>query len=353
MSCWAPALKSTEKVPTSATSGTANGFNPSASSGGGSYSNAPPYVGSSWEAPVAAVAYNAPSKDVSKPVYQLVPHREPSRTQSGVQREPAASVSSSSSSGPDQSGYRVSSVKREPATSTQPGDAFQPPSQDINWAVAPPSIFAGEEMSTETHGAGFSRPETKSPHHPPAPRYQAGELSQYEQIAENGDYETETEKQGFLAPPPMPPSARRGFTSEPRSKPSMGGSWGPYLYYDYKFLTGQYPPGTFSHYSSSNEQGNDKWQDLHYRRYYYTYNPSPAQQLETPAVPQSSEDPWSPVKSPVMAPYGQGGAAAGLPAPSQGNFMQPGWYEVPTLYQAGGHNLGKDPVLFERSDKDA
>ncbi|KAM7417624.1 hypothetical protein PAMA_017318 [Pampus argenteus] len=326
-------------------------FNPSASSGGGSYLNAPPYVGSSQE---ASVAYSAPSRDVSRPVYQLVPHREPSRPQSLVHREPAASVSSSSSSGPDLSGYRVSPVKRNPASSTQPGDAHQPLSMDINWAVAPPSIFsAGEETSAETHGVGFSRPETKSPHHlPPPPQYQAGELSQFAQMAENGDYEMETEKQGFLAPPPMPVSASQGFTSQPLSNPSMGGSWGPYLYYDYNFLTGQYPPGTFSHFSSSNEQGSDKWQDLHYRRYYYTYNPSPTQQLETPAVPQSFEGPWSPVKSPVMAPYGQGGAAAGLHAPSGGDFMQPGRYEAPTLHRAGGHNLGKtdEPGLVENKD---
>ena len=195
-----------------------------------------------------------------------------------------------------------------------------------------------------TRGVGSSRPENVSPPLP-GPEYQAGELSQFEQTSEKGDYQTETEEQGFLPPPPLPVSASagEGFTSQPQPESSMGGSWGfyPYPYYDYMFLTGQYPPGTVSHYSSSNEQGSDKWRDAQYVRYYPSSNPGPAQQTETFAVPQSFEDPRPPVKHPQMAhygyPYGQGGAAAGVPAASHGSFMQPGLYHAP----AAGHNLGK------------
>lgn len=171
---------------------------------------------------------------------------------------------------------------------------------------------------------------------PPGPEYQAGELSHFEQAFENGDYQTETEEQGFF--PSMQKSAGQGFTSQPQPE-FVGGSWGTFPY-DYMFLTGQYPAGTVSHFSSSNEQGNDNWQDIHYVRYHYPYNTSPAQQTETAVT-----YPSAPVKSPMMAAYGQGGAAAGAPA-SHGNFMQPVHYEVPTLSQAGGSNLGKVSVTL-------
>ncbi|CAK6971953.1 protein PRRC2A-like [Scomber scombrus] len=200
-----------------------------------------------------------------------------------------------------------------------------PLKQDMNWAVAPLSVSAGMERSAGTPGVGSSGPVNVSPpiYPPPPPAYQAGELSHLEEAFEHGDYETETEDQGFYPPPlPMQASAGQAFTSQPLPGPGLGRYWGGgYPYYDYMFLTGQYPPGTYTHLSFNQEQGMDNWEDAHYRRYY------PAQQTETVAVPQRSKDPRSAVK----AHYGQGGAAAGVSAPSRGSFMQP----------AGGYNLGK------------
>lgn len=111
------------------------GFNPSASYGSGSYSNAAPYLGSSQEAPSSqfgpgpAMSYSAPSKGVSTPAYQPVPQREPSYVQSGVPSASVAYISSSSSSGPALSEHRGTSVRKNPASSTPQGAVFQPGSQ--------------------------------------------------------------------------------------------------------------------------------------------------------------------------------------------------------------------------------
>lgn len=207
---------------------------------------------------------------------------------------------------------------------------------EIDWLVKPLSQFSrGEEVSTGAHGVDFGTPENVSPPFP-GPMYQAGHLSHYEGSVENGAYESETEEQGLPPPPPPPPppmrggSAGQGFISQPQPE---YGRLGVYpSYYDYMFLTGQYPPGTVSHASSSYEHGRDSWQDVHYVRDYAPYNPGPAQ--------QHFEAPRQPVKSP-LAGYRQGGAQPFLPAPYSTNAMQSGWFEAPTHSQAGGYNAGK------------
>ncbi|XP_037635252.1 circumsporozoite protein-like isoform X2 [Sebastes umbrosus] len=72
------------------------------------------------------------------------------------------------------------------------------------------------------------------------------------------------------------------------------------------FVTGQYPPGTVTHTTTSYEQGRDHWQDVHYVRDAPHY-PAPAQQIETFTGdftdPESLEDP--------VAGSGQGDAQAG------------------------------------------
>ena len=144
---------------------------------------------------------------------------------------------------------------------------------------------------------GSSRPENVSP---PGPEYQAGELSQFEQTSESGFYQTETEDEGFL-PPPLPMQLSAG-----QAESSMGGRWFPFLPYpyDYMFVTGQYPPGTFSHSISSSEQGSDNWEDVHYMR--------------NPASSSTGAQSFKALRSP-----GHGGAAAGVSAPSGGGFMLP------------------------------
>ncbi|KAL7396080.1 hypothetical protein ABVT39_028245 [Epinephelus coioides] len=325
------------------------GSGPGASYGGG-HSNAAPnydsYHGaSSGQYSPGAVGHSyAPSAGVSTS-YEAAP--EPSVPQPAVHRGPASSAGSSSSSGPAFQLYRGNPMRLSPANSGHSGAAFQLGPRDMNWAVAPPSLLSGgEEMSTGARAAASSQPENVSP---PESMYQAGELSHFEESFEHGNSERETEEQGWMPPPPPLPFAASeesagagfisqpqpdsGFISQPQPEPNMGGSWFPYPYYDYMFLTGQYPPGTVTHTSSSFEQGRDHWQDAHYERYYQPQNPAPAEQTETftdLAAPLTIVK--RPVKTPVMAGYRQGGART---APSHGRFRQP------AHSQAGGNNMVK------------
>lgn len=126
----------------------------------------------------------------------------------------------------------------------------------------------------------------------PEPEYQGGELSHYEDAAEHGFYERETERQGSPQPhphpplpphphPPLPPphafaTPEKVFTSG--SYPVIP-PWNFYpYYYDYQLLTGQYPPGTYTHVSTNFEHGRDAWQDVHYLKEDVPYNPEPVQE---------------------------------------------------------------------------
>ncbi|XP_068451561.1 annexin A7-like [Clinocottus analis] len=214
---------------------------------------------------------------------------------------------------PEFSGYSDPVGRRNPASAAQPGAAFQPGPRDVNWA--PPSLSGSEEMSSGTP-VGSSFPGPVSPIFPPEPMYQAGELSHFESSFDHGDNERETEEQGGLVLPPPPfyeqGYAGQGFVSQPQPDGNIGESWGPgpfpgpvpgpYPFYDFMFLTGQYPPGTVSHASNSYEQGRDYWEDVHYVR---DGQPGPGQQMEpvtNSAVPQSFRDPNT-----MMAGYGQAG----------------------------------------------
>ncbi|XP_037635261.1 uncharacterized protein LOC119493846 isoform X10 [Sebastes umbrosus] len=111
------------------------------------------------------------------------------------------------------------------------------------------------------------------------------------------------------------------------------------------FVTGQYPPGTVTHTTTSYEQGRDHWQDVHYVRDAPHY-PAPAQQIETFTGdftdPESLEDPVAGSgqgdaqtgSGKGSAHYGQGGADAGYGL-GYGAFWQP------VNRQAGDYNLGK------------
>ncbi|XP_074504871.1 uncharacterized protein LOC141775426 isoform X2 [Sebastes fasciatus] len=312
--------------------------------------------------PGAVRPNNAPSNGVSTPSYQAVPQWYPSVPQPTVQRGPAPSVGSS---GPVFSGNRGTAVRPNPASSAQPGGAFQSGPQ--GWSVAPPTHFSGgEEMSTGTRGVVPGQPEDVSP---AGSMYQAGELSNYAKKFEHGNSERETEEQGWLPPPPpLPVSvekyARQGFTIQPQ--PNFNSeSWGPYPRHAFMFVTGQHPPGTVTHTTSSYEQGRDHWQDVHYVRD-APYYPAPAQQIETFTGdftdPESLEDPVAGSgqgdaqagsgKGGAQAGSGQGGAQAGSgQGGAQAGYGQGGAHAgyglgygafwQPVNHQAGGYNLGK------------
>ncbi|XP_037635256.1 glycine-rich cell wall structural protein 1.8-like isoform X5 [Sebastes umbrosus] len=138
------------------------------------------------------------------------------------------------------------------------------------------------------------------------------------------------------------------------------------------FVTGQYPPGTVTHTTTSYEQGRDHWQDVHYVRDAPHY-PAPAQQIETFTGdftdPESLEDPVAGSgqgdaqagsgqgdaqtgsgKGSAQAGsgkggahYGQGGAQAGYGqgGADAGYGLGYGAFWQPVNRQAGDYNLGK------------
>lgn len=181
-----------------------------------------------------------------------------------------------------------------------------------------------------------------SPPDPYVPQYQAGELSQYAEVYENGNSESETEEQ---VPPPPPPGVQTSNQGSTHERPQLrpGGLLVPY--YDYMFLTGQYPPGTVSHSSSSFEQGSDYWQDAHYIRDYFPVYPSTEQIQTMPQVfeaPQYVQQPSQLVKQIIgSTSYGQSGTEPGSAEPSgtvgpQGSYIQAAVFEQPHWYSPVG-----------------
>ncbi|XP_059202503.1 uncharacterized protein LOC131981975 [Centropristis striata] len=199
------------------------------------------------------------------------------------------------------------------ASPAQSGAAFQSAPREISWAVAPLSLSGDAEMSAGARAAA-SGPGAL----PPGPVYQAGDLSHFESSIEHGNSERETEEQGWLPPPPpyMPESeesAGESFIGQPETDSNMGGIWGPYPSYNYMFLTGQYPAGTYTHGSSSFEHGSDSSQEDHYERYHFTYMPVVEQQMAPAKTPVKG-----PAKAPMQAPV-QGSRAS-----SYGGFRKQG-----------------------------
>ncbi|XP_018535455.1 uncharacterized protein LOC108885549 [Lates calcarifer] len=265
---------------------------------------------------------SAPAAGVSAPAYQPAPQPEPSLSQ------PAVHVGSSSSSRPVVSRHHGSTVGYHAVAPPPPGAASQPGPHEVDWALAPPGVFSGEEQPAHApvHSGTSGYVSPPYPPYPPQPMYEAGELSHYEENYEMGDYLRETEDQGYAAPvppPPMPMSAEPSFTSPPRPGPGpgVGGGWGGYPYFDYRLLYGDYPPGTYTHFSSNFEQGADYWYDDHYIRY-DPYDPAPVQEPQTFTAPQRSEEPKTPVKAPATGGLGS----------SPGSFRRP---TLPRRYNPG------------------
>ncbi len=182
---------------------------------------------------------------------------------------------------------------------------------------------------------------------PPLPEYRAGELSKYKKIYEHGNSESETEEQGFLPPPPGTQALSGQDSTSERQSLGPGRIWAELPYpYDYMFLTGQYPPGTITHSSSSFEQGTDYWHDTHYVRDYFPASPS-TEQLET--LPTNFEAPQH-VQQPIQ-PVSVGktsfGVATGQNQPyeavgPQGSYFETGGFEQPRHHSpAGGYRLSK------------
>ncbi|KAK1904650.1 Endochitinase 4 [Dissostichus eleginoides] len=197
----------------------------------------------------------------------------------------------------------------------------------------------GEEVWTGTRAVVSSQPENASP---PGSVYQAGELSTYTQILEQGNSEQETEA---LVPSPGPPRsesagqgyARPSLTSEPRPEANTGGVVVPFRFYDLFFLNGEYPPGTVSFSSDSYEQGRDSFQDVHYVRDYFPNNHAPVQRSQAAAA-APVQNFYAP-RIPVMAGSGRDGAKTASPR----GFRQP----------SATRTLATTLVMVDTSDVDA
>ncbi|GLD59615.1 uncharacterized protein AKAME5_001160200 [Lates japonicus] len=252
------------------------GFDPS-SSHGSSHDAIPSSAGSSWEVPSSGGFAASGSGAASTSAYPAsAPH---SRYSQPSGRELTAPYYSSN---------------------TQPGPPQPAAESDFTWAISPSGPFSGEETSRPSAPRPhLAAPELHGPIIPPPPVYQAGELSHAENLYEHGDYFRETEEQGFQPPPPVVHAVGGPTVGRHASPglPSDQGHYNPYPYYDYRLLTGQYPPGTYTHFSSSFEQGRDYWEDSHYLRYHYPANPV-TQEVEIPADVQAPQ-PSQPVKQPV------------------------------------------------------
>lgn len=144
---------------------------------------------------------------------------------------------------------------------------------EVSWAI-PPKIFSGPSTSNAGYRGPVSDPSYaayRSPvsgssyaSPPSGPEFVPGELLRVESTKEVGGYESESQEKG-LPPPPTYDDAVV-FTSPPQHVASMGyyGGFYPFDYYDWMFITGQYPTGTYTHSSSSIERGRDDWQENHY-----------------------------------------------------------------------------------------
>ncbi|XP_019125402.2 uncharacterized protein LOC104926961 [Larimichthys crocea] len=282
------------------------GFDPS-SSYSSSYGANPPST-ATWDMPSSGGSTPvvsgsvAGSKTVSSSAHpQNAPRREPSYPQPSERQQPAASSYSSNSFAAAHPGRASSSS----AGSAWPSSSQPTSTQDIAWAVAPPSLGGTRPTARRFANKPASKPLGSSNVGPPGsrPEFQAGELSSYENRFEHGNYESETEEQGFQpAPPEVEVSKGRYSTSERRPLYPGRRRGHVFPYYDYMFLTGQYPQGTITHSSSSFEQGTDHWQDAHYIRYHYPASPG------IPQVKTSVQQPSQPVKQSIDSNYGSGGA---------------------------------------------
>ncbi|XP_039650082.1 uncharacterized protein LOC120555463 [Perca fluviatilis] len=214
-----------------------------------------------------------------------------------------------------------SSFQNAPPGYAQGSSAGPASKQGISWAVAPPSPFsAGASTGPSTQQFAASRPAPQPlglsfvirPDYF-LPQYQAGELFQEQKSFEQGNSESENEAQGSMPPPRFFYAAQtsQGFNGGP--VPSGLVPY-PYPSYDYMFLSGLYPPGTYTYTSNSFEQGRDSWEDAHYTKDNY---PSTQQAKNIPSRPRTVRQ-----ASIGSDSHGLSGAATGQQQPYSGVGVQ-------------------------------
>ncbi|XP_071336397.1 uncharacterized protein [Trachinotus anak] len=230
--------------------------------------------------------------------------RYPSPVRSRLTARPSSEASWNVAPGwdPVEESTTAHSVSR--TSQPRPGIGLPPP---------PPLFQAGELAHYEdnlVHGTEERETEELNLVPPPPPPYpgplfQAGELDHYESVLEHGNEERETEteepiyahgsrareSESLMRLPPFelynPPTSNSNLQPAPPAVSPVG----PSKYY--LFLTGQLPPGTFSHFESDYESGIDHWDDVHYERYHFPIAQSPVISPQTQEVP--SDALWRPL----------------------------------------------------------
>ncbi|XP_059928233.1 uncharacterized protein LOC132472565 [Gadus macrocephalus] len=167
--------------------------------------------------------------------------------------------------------YGTSSAAALPSGKSNSHPSLTDSAQAIAWVI-PPSVYSGHSKSGQGGAASGSAPS----HAMPGPQFVPGELFQLESTMDTGRVISETQERGNPPPPPPPWFAGNTevFNSPPAQEASMPSSpYGYYYPYDFMFVTGQYPPGTYAQASSSFEKGGDEFIENHYVRYEYPDGP--------------------------------------------------------------------------------
>ncbi|XP_044070097.1 uncharacterized protein LOC122884351 isoform X2 [Siniperca chuatsi] len=175
------------------------------------------------------------------------------------------------------------------STTTNTVSRTSQPISDISLVPPQPLFQAGELENYEqnfNHG-NFEREALSFVPPPPPyqePGFQAGELHHYDSIYEQGNEERETEEQGLM---PLAAYASATHGADKLTDVSMPEGpiqeVGPNQYY--LFLTGQLPPGTVSDFQSDYETGRDHWGGVHYVRYHFPSDQLPLLPTQTQEVP--------------------------------------------------------------------
>ncbi|CAL8404719.1 unnamed protein product [Boreogadus saida] len=215
--------------------------------------------------------------------------------------------------------YATSSAAALPSGRSYGYPSSTDSAQAIAW-VNPPSVYSGDSESGQGGAASGSAPSNAMPGPQfvpgelpgpqfvtgelpgpqfvpgelPGPQFVPGELLQLESTMDAGRFISETQERGNppRQPPPPPYFAvdTEVFNSPPAQEASMP-STSPYGYfypYNFMFVTGQYPPGTYAQATSSFEQGSDDFIENHYNRYEYPDGPGE----EQPPMRPYPSDAW-------------------------------------------------------------
>ncbi|XP_031414168.2 uncharacterized protein LOC116218117 [Clupea harengus] len=182
-----------------------------------------------------------------------------------------------------------------------------------------PMTFSGEvKGSMPQTSSGYEEFEAAPPVFDPhfnywrQPSYKAGTLIQRGATYEHGNEESESHDSGYLQPPPplrafsegRVPDSNEPLESQFYSPAHVQGANGvpepsnvspPEELYDarffHMFITGQLPPGTVTHFSSTDEHGSNAWTDISFER----IPPPPYRKTNTKvhqAFSQPPQKPW-------------------------------------------------------------